>query len=289
MRKRFLTGVAAAALCGALAGETRAQSLGGLFADDLFTDATELVSDLMDTFMPGVTNVRLGLGPVVGPDYEGSDGYDANVAPLISLRYKDLIQVDNNNIRVNLFGEDGALWKSTNFRAGPMLKLDFGRSAKDSPDLTGLGNVGTAVELGGFVSYATGPLRYRLRLRHDVASGHKGMLADADISLAVYRSKTLSIASRLGTTWASKKYMRSYFGVSAAQAAAAGLPVFAAGSGVKDVTLSVASEIRVTPRWAVVLDAGASRLMGDAKASPIVRLRGSPNQFSAGAYAVYSF
>lgn len=49
--------------------------------------------------------------------------------------------VCNNRIRVNVFGSD-SLFQSDNFKAGPLIKFDFGRDKNDSPDLTGLGNVG---------------------------------------------------------------------------------------------------------------------------------------------------
>jgi MipA family protein len=267
----------------------RAQSLNNIFVDNVFSDTTDLVGDVMDTLMPGVTNVRIGIGPAVSTKYEGSKSYEIKAVPLISLRYKNILQVDNNQIRINLFGDQNTLFQSTNFRAGPMIKVDFGRSAKSSPDLTGLGNVGTSIELGAFVSYANGPLRYRLRARHDVTSGHSGLLADADVSLAVYRTRTTSIGGKLGATWVSGKYMNSFFGVTPGQAAASNLPVYAAGAGIKDINLSVGSEVKLNPRWALVMDVGYRRLLGKAKDSPLVRLRGSANQFSFGTYGVYSF
>ena len=39
---------------------------------DTFTDTLQTAIDLLPE---GVTNIRLGLGPVVGPTYEGSDDY----------------------------------------------------------------------------------------------------------------------------------------------------------------------------------------------------------------------
>ncbi|MSO99406.1 MAG: MipA/OmpV family protein [Rhodospirillaceae bacterium] len=274
MRNKLLS--ATTALC-LMSSAASAGSLSNVFADNLFSGATDVVGDLMDTLMPGVTNFRLGLGPAVSPEYEGAKHYNVYAAPLISLRYKNLVEVDNNQVRVNLFGEKGAIWESSNFRAGPTLKIDFDRSEKDSLDLKGLGNVGTSFELGAFASYTNGPMRYRVRVRQDVASGHKGMLSDLDVSLAVFRTKTVTVGSRLGTTWVSKKYMTSYFGVNATQARASGLPVYTAGAGIKDVSLSVGGEMKVAERWAVVVNGGYQRLLSKAKSSPLVRLRGSPN------------
>jgi outer membrane scaffolding protein for murein synthesis (MipA/OmpV family) len=279
---------AAAALC-LVSGHANAQNIGGIFRDDVFSEATTMAGDLMDSVLPGVTNVRIGLGPVLSTDYEGSDHYDVRLAPLISLRYKDIVQVDNNQIRVNLFGGSNALFESSNFRMGPLVKIDFGRDEDDSPDLTGLGDIGTSFELGGFASYTTGPLRYRVRVRHDVASGHNGLLGDFDISLAVYRSKMLSIGSRIGTTWANGRYMRTYFGINAAQSAASGLAVYTPTSGFKDLQLSIGGEVKVTESWAFIVNGGVQRLMSKVKNSPLVDLRGSPNQFTVGAYAAFAF
>ena len=50
---------------------------------DTFTDTLQTAID----FLPeDVTNVRLGLGPVMGPTYEGSDDYKVNPVPAVSLR-----------------------------------------------------------------------------------------------------------------------------------------------------------------------------------------------------------
>ncbi len=290
--KRKLLG-AAAAFCfmsvSAMSTGAQAQNIGGIFRDDVFSEATNLAGDLMDSVIPGVTNVRIGLGPVLSTDYEGSNHYDVRLAPIISLRYKDLLQVDNNQIRLNIFGGTNAVFESTSFRAGPTLKIDFGRDEDTSPDLAGLGNVGTSFEVGGFASYTSGPLRYRVRARKDVGSGHEGYLADFDVSLAVYRSKNLSIGSSLGTTWASSSYMQSFFGITATQATASGLTAYTPTSGFKDVSLSVGGEFKVTPSWAFILNAGVERLMNKAKNSPLVSARGTPNQFSLGAYAAFAF
>ena len=119
--------------------------------DDMLTTVSDSISDITDAVLPGVTNIRVGLGPSIGPEYEGSDDYNVGIKPLISFNYRDLIQVDNNNLRVNILGSD-SLFPSKNFKAGPLLKIDFGRNENDSPDLTGLGDVDTSIELGIFAS-----------------------------------------------------------------------------------------------------------------------------------------
>lgn len=286
MKKMLMTAAAALAL---VAAPAKAGPLGGVFVDvdQVFTETTGMFTDLIGTFMPGVTNIRLGLGPVLGTKYEGDGTYRVAVAPVLSLRYKDIVEVDNNNVRVNLIPKD--LFNTTNFKAGPLLKLDFGRDESDSVDLTGLGNVSTSVELGVYASYAAGPLRYRVKFRKDVASGHSGTLADLDLSLALYRSDNAAYGARLSTTWASKRFTRAYFGVTADQATASGLTAYTPGGGIKDVSMTIGGEYRLTPSWAIIGNAGYSRLLGEVKKSPLVSTRGSANQFSAAMFAVYTF
>lgn len=264
-----------------------AADLGSLFSTDFFTSTADRFGDAVERLLPGVSQLRLGVGPVIAPYYEGDDDYDLDPGPMVSLRYRDWLEVDNNNVRVNLFG--GRRGGPPRFRAGPTLRVDFGREQKDSADLAGLGSVDTSIEVGGFVSYDAEPWRYRVRLRRDITGGHHGWIANADWSLAMKATARTRVAAQLTVSWVNRRYMNSYFGVDAAAAAASGLPEHVADAGFKDVTLSFASETRLSERWALVLNAGYERLLGEAKNNPLVRLRGSPDQFIVGAFAVYSF
>ena len=143
--------------------------------------------------------------------------------------------------------------------------------------------------MGVYASYAFGPMRYRVKFRKDVASGHSGTLGDVDLSIAVFRSETAAFGARLSTPWASKRYTRAFFGVTADQATTSGLLQYTPGGGFKDFTMTMGGEYRLTPSWSIVGNAGYSRLLGGIKKSPLVRTRGSANQFSAGAFAVYTF
>ncbi len=263
--------------------QAQAQSI-----DGLLSKVTEIISDVTDVIVPGVTNIRIGLGPVITPAYEGSDDHKVKAAPLISFRYRDLIRVDNNQIKVNVFGSE-SLFNSENFKAGPILRLDSGRDESDSPDLLGLGDVGTSIELGLFASYTAGPVRARLRALHDIISGHSGIRVLGDLGVAIYRSDKVAVTGNLSTTWTDSSYMSAFFGVTAAQALASGLTAFTATSGLKDISLAFGANYQVTDKWALVANAGYSKLLSDAKNSPIVSVQGSSSQFVGGLFAVYSF
>ena len=85
-----------------------------------------------------------------------------------------------------------------------------------------------------------------------------------------------------GATYASDDYMSEFFGVSAVQSANAGLPVFGADAGIKNVTLSLSSGFDIDESWVIGARIIYSRLVGDAADSPIVDQRGSANQITVG-------
>jgi outer membrane scaffolding protein for murein synthesis (MipA/OmpV family) len=257
-------------------------------ADTSLTSVTEIISDVTDVVVPpDVTNIRIGFGPVYSPDYEGSDDYKVRFRPLVSFRYRNLIHVDNNHLRINLSIKDGG--DDWHFNAGPLLKVDFGRNKSDNPDLAGLGGVGTSVELGVFTSYTIGATRVRLRLQQDVTSGHSGTMLAGDVRVILNKTGKLVVIGSINSTWADSAYMDAYFSVNEVQSLGSGLPVFNAGPGVKDIRLALGANLDITESWALAGNAGFTRLLGDAGDSPMVAVRGDANQFVAGIFVIYSF
>jgi len=257
-------------------------------ATDILDEVSDSVGNITDVLFPGVTNIRLGLGPTISPDYEGSDDYKIKALPLVSFRYKDLIEVDNNNLRVNFFGFNPTVHEK-HFRAGPLLKIDFGRNENDNPALAGLGNIGTSVELGVFGSYSAGPTRTRIRFFHDVAGGHSGTRVIGDVRLVLLKTDKAAVSSSINTTWADNNYMSEFFSITPAQSLASGMPRFNAGAGLKNAGIGITGNYELTRRWAVLVHADYKRLLGDAVDSPIVSLHGSPNQFATGVFLIFSF
>ena len=259
------------------------------------TGLTDTLQNAVDLLPEGVNNLRLGVGPVMGTDYEGSDHYKIDPVPVISLRYRNLIEVDNNEVKLialkRLFSAGTSMGGGTSLRAGPLVSINFGRGEGDNPDLRGMGSVGTSFELGAFVSYYfnDSKSRVRLRARQDVVGGHSGALVTADFIQALIRTEKYTLGGSVASTWVSGPYMRSYFGVTPTQAAASGYPVFNPGAGFKDVSFGLNGNYAIAPQWAVVAAVDYKRLIGSAADSPIVRLVGSPNQMSFSTFIVYSF
>jgi outer membrane protein len=288
MIRKLSVGLAAAILVLTAPHGARAQGF-----ERYSTGITDVLQTAVDLLPEDVTNIRLGLGPSIAPDYEGSDDYNVNPVPVVSLRYKNFIEVDNNEVKLTafnrIFSGNVARMGGGRLRAGPLIALNFGRGEGDSDDLRGMGKVGTSLELGAFVSYAIENTRVRVRVRQDVISGHDGATIKLDVTQIFLRSAKFALGGVASSTWASAAYMKSYFGVTAAQAAASGYPAFRAGSGFKDVFFGLNGNYAIASQWSLVSTIGYARLLGDAADSPIVSIAGSPNQFSFSSFIVYSF
>ncbi len=233
---------------------------------------------------PEAREWKLRVGAVGGirPDFPGADSYSWRVAPDYSIVWRDRIFLKNETAGVNLIdGED--------FKAGLNVKRAGGRGAQDEGDLAGLGEVDKGVEVGGFLRLDLGDVRLRLQIHRDVASGHQGTLAQLGASTKLRLGGRSWGRLKLETTMASARYMRAFFGVDPQQSADSGLPEYRPDDGFKDVGVELSSGYRLTDHWSLAGAVAYSRLVRGAAASPIVRERGSPNQFAAGLGLFYRF
>lgn len=186
-------------------------------------------------------------------------------------------------------GASIALIEFGDLRAGPAGKFVTARKAGSYSELNGLGDVKAAVELGGFAEYfPVDWFRTRVETRQGLG-GHGGVVADfsADVIVPIVMGLTVSAGPRF--TWESTKATSPYFSIDAAQATATGLPVFNAKGGAHSVGAGAQVSYRFDPQWEVHSYVEYERLLGDAAASPLVTVRGSPNQTTFGMGASYSF
>lgn len=281
---RLINGLICTVLCLSL-GQTQARAQD---AGHMTNSVASSIGDLTDVLFPGVTNLRVGLGSTISPDYEGSDDYHLKTTPLVSLRYRNVITVHNNKVSVNVLDIDRQVGNER-FKAGPELRIDSGRDESDSPDLAGLGDTGTSVEVGVYGSYTRGRTRTRVRIFHDVANGHSGTRVVGDVRLVMLERAKFAVIGSISGTWADNIYMDTFFAVNRAQSQASGLPVFSAGAGIKDADIRIVGNYKISQRWSLVVSTDYKRLLGDAADSPIVSQRGSANQAAGAAFITYDF
>jgi outer membrane protein len=180
------------------------------------------------------------------------------------------------------------------FQLGPVGKLLWPRYANQYTQLNGLGDVGWGLQLGGYAQYWVTPwLRLRGEIRQGIGSetGVTGdLFADAVVPLGQFR---LSAGPRL--TAQSAAALSPYFGITPTQSANStvsglpALPVYNVSGGIYSYGAGSQIEYFWNPQWQTHALFEYERITGSAADSPLVTMRGSPNQFTFGVGATYTF
>jgi MipA family protein len=180
------------------------------------------------------------------------------------------------------------------FKFGPAVRLVWQRKASDYAALNGLPDVNYAVQAGGFAEFWAVPwLRLRTEIRQGFG-GETGVTGDAFLD-AIVPMGPFRLSGGPRVTLQSAAAVSPYFSITAAQAAAAnlaGLPpltAYRAGGGLYSYGAGSELAYFFSPQWETHAFVEYERLTGDAADSPLVTQRGSPNQFTFGLGATYSF
>lgn len=283
MKTRIMTALAVASAASAPA---YAQTDAGL-------DAAALTRDRV-TVAVGVANV---------PSYEGSDtnrwipaaAIQGNVAGISFITrglvgYIDVIPQ-----------EPGPTW---DFQLGPVLALNLDRTSRkriDDTRVEALGDRKTAFELGGFVGIGkTGVITsdydkasVYVAYRHDVRNAHDSYVITPTFDYGTPLSRKAFVGITAEANYIGRGYAQTYYSVNPAGAVASGLPVFTADKGWKDWSLSAFATYALTGDLLHGLGVGAgvrySRLLNDAKDSPVTRIAGDRDQWYGAVGLTYTF
>jgi outer membrane protein len=239
-------------------------------------------------FLPspsGLWSVSIGAAGTYNPDFEGANGYKLSPSPIFSIHRAGSV----NSFVSPRDGASFGLVDFDGFRAGPVGKLVPARRANSYPQLNGLGDVKLAIELGGFAEYfPTDWFRARAAVRQGFL-GHDGVVADFSSDVIVPMLERLTVSAGPRFTLENTKATAPYFSINAVQGMASGLPVFAATGGSHSFGAGTQLRYQISPQWEAHSFVEYDRLLSGAAASPLVTLRGSPNQTTAGLGASYSF
>jgi MipA family protein len=238
--------------------------------------------------------VRMGLGAGVVPDYPGSDDYKFLPLPNFELSYGGYA------FRSSRLGVEADVVAIPGLDAGPIIRYDGGRSSSVNDSAVALlPEIDGSVELGAFVGAglpleilgveSQSILTARVEFLQGLDGGHEGSTVGASVGLVSPLTESLTLISAVSTTYISENYADSYFDISAAASAASGLAVYDAGSGFRDVGVSVLANYKLNESWSINGLGSYSRIIGDAASSPVVEDRGSANQFFGGLGFSYTF
>lgn len=243
----------------------------------------------------GDWKITVGAATIYKPAFTGSKDYQAQAFPDLKAEYKDRFFASLfEGVGYNVVNNDS-------WRAGPIMKFDFGRAEKDDSPfriaggktnaLKGLGDVDASVELGGFVEYSFGPFSASLELRQGVG-GHEGLIGETDLKYKGFAGlfgKPVMYAFGPRATFADSNYNEAYFGITQAQSAKSGLAKYSAGSGLVSYGIGAFAMMPVSESVSLGLFGGYDHLASEAAASPLVKERGDKNQFTGGLRITYEF
>ena len=219
------------------------------------------------------------LGAARAPLFEGSR--DSRSQPVLGAE----ITYRSASLGSVAMGSRGVQWtlvQRPEFSAGVGLATDPGRVDNGDRKLTamgyrpgsdslrGMGEIRATPVVSAFGSYTLlGDLAHTAAVRRATGS-HQGSQLDLGLRLPwkIGRHATLSIIP--GATWADRRSMQAFFGVTPAQAAS-GYAVFDAGAGLKSSQLVLDFDMALSRYWYINAVLQAKRLQGDAADSPIVQ------------------
>ncbi|MGO4762877.1 MipA/OmpV family protein [Cupriavidus sp. 2KB_3] len=241
--------------------------------------------------LPSTIPNMFGLG--VGSTTQYAGGNERMIGVLPGLRYTSesgrLLEWYGPYAQFNF----GSL---TGFQYGPAVSLRLGRNNVDDAVVARIHEIDTTVEAGGFISYEyihSGGIPYRLRGGINVLTNagivYGGARVSATGTFWVPVHTRMMLGLGMGLTWVSGSFNRTYFGVTAEDSAASGLPVYTPGGGLQQGTGWLGAIYRIDKHWHAGAMVYYQRIAGSAADSPIVTQRGTRNQVTYGAGIAYAW
>jgi len=259
------------------------------FISNVFNDAAEAVQNGLDLIWPDEltptdVNARFGFGIGMTPDYIGSDDYKLRVVPLVDVRYKEAWRLNGSLMTFTAY-------KAGDVEVGPLLALRFGRSESRNSVLAGLGDIGTTLEVGGFVRYKSKAALLSAEYRHGLGAGIGSSLR-LTAGHGIYQKGNFTAMLIGRGKWLSNKSMQTNFGITTEQSSSSefGLPAFTATSGISEITANLVGAWVLSDKVRLLALLSYGNLVGDAGKSPlVVDGVGARSQFVTGAGLVFNF
>jgi outer membrane protein len=155
------------------------------------------------------------------------------------------------------------------------------RSSKDHSELNGLNDVKAAAEIGLGLGYTQRNFEAFADVRYG-AIGHHAWVGEVGANAVLHPSQQLTLRVGPRAFFGSSRYTNTYFGVTAAEAAALGSKFttqYAAKGGLVSAGIELGVTYAINDTWGVEGAVRWDKYMGDAKNSPIVA-QGKDNNVS---------
>lgn len=224
--------------------------------------------------------LTLGGGVDVTPRYSGSDENRVTTALVLDYSMQNGFFVSTTR-GIGYGNNSGKLDYSTalSYRAGRKdHDVDSDSLSDGSDDLRGMGDVkGSAIGVLGLGYKVTDWLHLQLQAEVPFTQRNNGAALHFGITSPLYSSSGNTVTMALTSSWGTGNYMQTYYGVNSSQSAASGFTQYDAGSGIYAYSINMEWSHKFNEDWSVVAATGFTQLAGDARNSPIVKQKASPN------------
>jgi len=244
---------------------TGAVVCGGLTCSALSAAAGATDANPTDANVPW--SAALGGGAWVHPRYPGSDSTYAQPLPYFDLHYGRLFLVAGDGLGAYLFRTHSA-WAAASI--APELRQ---RRESDDARLRGLGDVRQTARAEFQAGYTAGCFTAKGNVATDIA--HRGQGTIVELTLTAHRTirDRLQVESGVAAQWANRVFNDTFYGITAAQSAASGLPEYSPGSGRGEMRVFLGASFAVDRHWLAVGRVAAVHLTHKASDSPIAERR----------------
>ncbi len=214
----------------------------------------------------------IGAAVRVRPAYEGADGNKGDLHPVLRVyRGPWFARTTQGKLEGG-----GRISPARGLVIGGQLAYEAGRVKDDSAFLksNGVPDLDPGLSIGVHMEYdwkiGIAPWNALARLRQHLDSD-RGKEADLRLTVGVLDRRGFNAAGFAQLTFADRKEMQGYFGVSPSLAATSGLTTFSPGAGARFMAGGMQGSYDLGRRLFLVGSAEVHRITGDAGLSPLVR------------------
>jgi outer membrane scaffolding protein for murein synthesis (MipA/OmpV family) len=244
--------------------------------------------------------LSIGLGAGYMPRYDGSDDYVIYPVPLVQGSFRGVgINPRSGGVALDFIPEpaDGI---GVDLGIAGRLRMNRAHRIED-PVVERLGKLDTAVEFGPTagvgIPHLLNPydsLTLSADVRWDVAGAHKGMVVDPTVAYFTPLSRGIAASLSFVAEYGDGDFVDYYYSISPAGSLASGLPVFDADGGFTQAGANLLLGFDLDGNLengglALVVAGGYSRMLGDARRSPVTSIRGDADQWLGAIGVGYTF
>ena len=212
-------------------------------------------------------DITVGAGAGYSPVYPGSRRYEPKPLFFGSISYKRLAFIGPAGLGASLVDSGG-------FRAGPVFGYGGGRREGADPRLAGMGNLDSSINAGAFIAYRFDDFELHATARQALTHSNNGMVGRVQLEY-IGAFPEYNIDFRIGPEFdfGDARHVRTWYGVSALQAARAALPAYHPSGGLIDYGAHAIINYHWSPSLFLRFTADVRQYTSDVEHSPIVETK----------------